>query len=86
MKIKNIITNSKWFGVVGYDDKIVVGESLKDLIVKSKFGESVDDLLESNMSEYRGCYCIDEFGFSFGESKEEVVSKLKDLIANIEEV
>lgn len=83
---KNIITNSKWFGVADYDDSILVGQNLKDLIVKSKFGESVEDLLESNMSEYRGCYVIDEFGFSFGESKEEVVGKLKDLIANIEEI
>ena len=83
---KNIITNSKWFGVADYDDSILVGQNLKDLIVKSKFGESVEDLIDSNMSEYRGCYCIDEFGFSFGESKEEVVNKLKDLIANIEEV
>ena len=83
---KNIITNSKWFGVADYDDSILVGQNLKDLIVKSKFGESVEDLLESNMREYRGCYVIDEFGFSFGESKEEVVGKLKDLIANIEEI
>lgn len=83
---KNIITNSKWFGVADYDDSILVGQNLKDLIVRSKFGESVEDLIESNMSEYRGCYCIDEFGFSFGESKEEVVSKLKDLIANIQEI
>lgn len=83
---KNIIINSKWFGVADYDDSILVGQNLKDLIVKSKFGESVEDLIDSNMSEYRGCYCIDEFGFSFGESKEEVVNKLKDLIANIEEV
>lgn len=83
---KNIIINSKWFGVADYDDSILVGQNLKDLIVKSKFGESVEDLIDSEMNEYRGCYCIDEFGFSFGESKEEVVNKLKDLIANIEEI
>lgn len=83
---KNIITNSKWFGVADYDDKIVVGENLNEVLKKSGLGESVDDLIEYNMSEYKGCYCIDEFGFSFGESKEEVVSKLKDLIANIEEI
>jgi hypothetical protein len=83
---KNIITNSKWFGVVGYDDKIVVGKVLNEVLEKSGLGESVDDLIEYNMSEYKGCYCIDEFGFSFGESKEEVVGKLKDLITNIEEV
>ena len=83
---KNIITNSKWFGVADYDDKIMVGEDLEKLIVKSKFGESVEDLIDSEMSEYRGCYVIDEFGFSFGESKEEVVSKLKDLIGVVEEV
>ena len=83
---KNIITNSKWFGIADYDDSILVGQNLKDLIVKSKFGESVEDLMESNMSEYRGCYVIDEFGFSFGESKEEVVGKLKNLIVEVEEV
>jgi len=83
---KNIITNSKWFGVADYDDRIMVGEDLKKLIVKSKFGESVEDLIDCEMNEYRGCYCIDEFGFSFGESKEEVVSKLKDLIGVVEEV
>ena len=83
---KNIIINSKWFGVADYDDSILVGQNLKDLIVKSKFGESVEDLMESELSEYKGCYVIDEFGFSFGESKEEVVSKLKDLIANIQEI
>jgi hypothetical protein len=83
---KNIITNSKWFGVADYDDSILVGQNLKDLIVKSKFGESVEDLIDCEMNEYRGCYVIDELGFSFGESKEEVVGKLKDLIANIEEV
>ena len=83
---KNIITNSKWFGVADYNDRILVGEDLKKLVVKSKFGESVEDLIDCEMSEYKGCYVIDEFGFSFGDSKEEVVSKLKDLIANIEEV
>lgn len=83
---KNIITTSKWFGVADYDDSILVGQNLKDLIVKSKFGESVKDLMESNMSEYRGCYVIDEFGFSFGESKEEVVGKLKNLIVEVEEI
>ena len=83
---KNIIANSKWFGVADYDDSILVGQNLKDLIVKSKFGESVEDLIDSELSEYRGCYVIDEFGFSFGESKEEVIGKLKDLIANIEEI
>jgi hypothetical protein len=83
---KNIITNSKWFGVADYDDSILVGEDLKKLVVKSKFGESVEDVLDSDFTEYKGCYVIDEFGFSFGDSKEEVVSKLKDLIANIEEI
>lgn len=83
---KNIITNSKWFGVADYDDRIMVGEDLKKLIVKSKFGESVEDLIDCEMREYKGCYVIDEFGFSFGDSKEEVVSKLKDLIGVVEEV
>ena len=83
---KNIITNSKWFGVADYDDKIIVGENLNEVLKKSGLGESVDDLIEYNMSEYKGCYCIDEVGFSFGESKEEVVSKLKDLIGVVEEV
>jgi hypothetical protein len=84
--IKNIIANSKWFGVADYDNRIMVGEDLEKLVVKSKFGNSVEDILESDLTEYKGCYVIDEFGFSFGDSKEEVTSKLKDLVANIQEV
>ena len=83
---KNIIIDSKWFGIADYNDRILVGEDLKKLVVKSKFGESVEDVLDSEMSEYKGCYVIDEFGFSFGDSKEEVVSKLKNLIGVVEEV
>jgi hypothetical protein len=83
---KNIITNSKWFGVVDYKDKIMVGQDLKKLVVKSKFGDKVEDVLESEMAEYKGCYVIDEFGFSFGDSKEEVVDKLKNMIVEVEEV
>ena len=85
-KLKNLIKNSTWFGVLNYVDQIFVGKDLNKVLEESEFGTSIDDLIEYNMGEDKGCFIVDEWVFSAGCTKQEVINKLKTLIANIQEV
>jgi hypothetical protein len=83
---KKLIENSAWFGVLNYEDKIFVGKDLNKVLEESEFARNIDDLIEYNMAEHKGCFMEDEWVFCAGKTKQDVVKKLRNQITNIQEV
>ena len=86
IQLKQEIENAKWFGMLDYKDDIIVSQDVNNVLQESKFADDAEELLETNFSEDKGCYIIDEYVFTTGSTKNEVVKKLKNLITNVREV
>ena len=85
-QLKQKIETAKWFGMLNYDDEIFVSQDVNNVLQESKFADNAEELLETNFFEDNGCYIIDEYVFTTGETKNEVVKKLKKMISNVREV
>lgn len=86
IQLKQEIENAKWFAMLDYEDKIFVSQDVNNVLQESMFADNAEELLEINFSEDEGCYIIDDYVFTTGDTKNEVVRKLKNMIANIREV
>jgi hypothetical protein len=85
-QLKQKIETAKWFGMLNYDDYIFVSQNVNNVLQESQFADNAEELLETNFFEDQGCYIIDEYAFTIGDTKNEVVKKLKKMISNVREV
>ena len=85
-QLKQEIENAKYFGILDYEDNVFVSQDVNNVLQESMFANNAEELLEINFSEDKGCYIIDDYVFTTGKTKSEVVKKLKNMIANIQEV
>ncbi len=86
IQLKQEIENAKWFAMLDYKDQIFVSQDVNKVLQESMFADNAEELLEINFSEDEGCYIIDDYIFTTGNTKNEVVKKLKNMITNVREV